>query len=212
MENRENRPNAAIIALLLTMIIGLAYQYLGKIIGPDTPKVLSYPLSSLFNLVLCGAVGYIFMRTPFLEQFKHFRFTTLLWGIPATIATGLLFGQLYVYLAGPATENNVASVITVSMVLLRVPFMLMGEELISTNVMIALQKKGFNFTIASIVCAILFAMWHIPAYGFVPLQLIITIVPTRLVLNYIWKRSNSVWVSWICHYVFDCISFLPFFF
>ena len=109
----------------------------------------------------------------------------------------------------PATKNSVAEVISIYMILFRIPFMLMGEELICTNIIIALQKLGLKFSTASIICSLLFALWHIPAYGFVPMQLLITIIPVRLALNYIWKNSKSVWVSWICHFIFDCISFLP---
>ncbi|TKI47094.1 CPBP family intramembrane metalloprotease, partial [Bacillus mycoides] len=50
-----------------------------------------------------------------------------------------------------------------------------------------------------------------PAYGFVPMQLLITIIPIRLALNYVWKKSNSVWVSWICHYIYDSLAFIQFF-
>lgn len=87
----------------------------------------------------------------------------------------------------------------------------MGEELLSTNIINALEEKGLDFKWASLICAILFALWHIPAYGFHLAQLLITLVPIRLVLNYVWKKSNSIWVSWICHYLYDCIGFIQFF-
>ncbi|MFV0558602.1 MAG: CPBP family intramembrane glutamic endopeptidase [Enterococcus sp.] len=205
MENRSNNKNAAWIALGLTILVGGVFQLLGKILSPDTTKFIAYPLEALFTLVFCGLVGYFFLRKEFLEQFKHFKWSVLLWGVPLTFATSFLFGQLYTYLVGPTTEN--VAVISFSL-LLRMPFMLMGEELISTNVMIALQKKGWSFPLASIACGVLFAIWHIPAYGFVPLQLLMTIMLPRLALNYIWKKSNSVWVSWLCHYLFDSIPML----
>lgn len=100
------------------------------------------------------------------------------------------------------TTNSIADVISISMILFRVPFMLMGEELICTNIIITLQKLGFKLGTASIICSLLFALWHIPAYGFVPMQLLITIVPLRLLINYIWKNSKSIWVSWIYHFIF----------
>ncbi|MEH7062562.1 CPBP family intramembrane glutamic endopeptidase, partial [Bacillus wiedmannii] len=153
--------------------------------------------------------GYYFLGKISLEQFKHFKFKTLLWGLPLTIIVGMGSGTLYNYIFEPPTTNSVAQVISVSMILTRVPFMLMGEELLCTNIIIALQKLGLKFGTASIICSVLFALWHIPAYGFVPMQLLITIVPVRLLLNYIWKNSKSVWVSWICHLAFDIIGFLP---
>ncbi|MFV0560188.1 MAG: CPBP family intramembrane glutamic endopeptidase [Enterococcus sp.] len=211
LEKTNTSKNSAVIAFILTIAVGIAYQLLGKTLSPDTPAILAYPLEALFNLCLCGTIGYFFLRTEFLEQFKHFKLSVLLWGIVLTFAVGILFGQIYQHLAGSVTENTIHSSISISMILFRIPFMLLGEELISTNILIAVQKKGFSFPVATIVCGILFAFWHIPAYGFVPLQLILTLMPTRLALNYIWRKSNSVWVSWICHYLFDCFAFLPYF-
>ncbi len=166
-------------------------------------------IEASWNLILCGIIGYYFLGKISLEQFKHFNFKTLLWGIPLTIIVGMGSTSIFNYIFEPATQNSVAEVISISMILFRVPFMLMGEELICTNIIIALQKLGLKFGTASIICSVLFALWHIPAYGFVPLQLLITIIPARLALNYIWKNSKSVWVSWICHFVFDILGFLP---
>lgn len=203
--------NNSIIAFFLTVLVGVSFQVLGKILNPNTATFIAYPLEALFNLILCGIIGYFFIKHDFLDQFKHFKLSTLLWGIPLTLIVGLLFGQIYRYIAGPATENAIGASINMSMIFFRVPFMLMGEELISTNILIAVQKQGYSFSVATITCGILFALWHIPAYGFVPLQLILTLMPTRLILNYIWKKSNSIWISWLCHYLFDCFAFLAFF-
>lgn len=148
----------------------------------------------------------LFLGKMSLEQFKHFKFKILLWGLPLTIIVGIGSSAIYGYIFEPPTTNSVAQVISVSMILIRVPFMLMGEELLCTNIIIALQKLGLKFGTASLICSVLFALWHIPAYGFVPMQLLMTIVPVRLFLNYIWKNSKSVWVSWICHLAFDIID------
>ncbi|MEX0136800.1 CPBP family intramembrane metalloprotease [Bacillus nitratireducens] len=208
IETKKKIDSKSLLALGLLIISGIVYQCIALIVG-NIPELLEMILEASWNLVLCGIIGYYFLGKISLEQFKHFKFKTLLWGLPLTIIVGMGSGTLYSYIFEPPTTNSVAQVISVSMILTRVPFMLMGEELLCTNIIIALQKLGLKFGTASIICSVLFALWHIPVYGFVPMQLLITIVPVRLLLNYIWKNSKSVWVSWICHLAFDIIGFLP---
>lgn len=203
-----NKQNNAILLLILTIFIGLTYQMLGHI--PIKSPVLDY-VSVIWNVAFAGMVGSFLLRKDFTEQFKHFSWKVILWGIPLTLFVGISSSLIYHAVVGSTTTNSIGSVITLQMILLQVPFMLLGEELLSTNIIIALEKKGISFMWASIICAILFALWHVPAYGFHPIQLIFTIVPTRLALNYVWKKSNSVWVSFICHFLFDCIAFIQFF-
>ncbi|WP_429961920.1 CPBP family intramembrane glutamic endopeptidase [Enterococcus sp. AZ083] len=193
---------------ILTLVIGLTYQML-----PYTPlsdSVLSI-IGTVWNVILAFGAGYFLLRRTFLEQFKHFRFIVLLWGVPFVILTGVFFSFIYAAIFGQPTTNSIGETITVQMVFLQVPFMLMGEELLSTNLLLASQKKGFSFLWSSIICSVLFALWHIPAYGFHPAQLLITLMPARLALNFVWKKSNSVWVSWICHFLYDGLGFISFF-
>ncbi len=188
---------SAMYLFILTLVIGLTYQML-----PYTPlsdSVLSI-VGTVWNVILAFGAGYFLLRRTFLEQFKHFRFIVLLWGVPFVILTGVFFSFIYAAIFGQPTTNSISETITVQMVFLQVPFMLMGEELLSTNLLLALQKKGLSFFWSSVICSVLFALWHIPAYGFHPAQLLITLMPARLALNYVWKKSNSVWVSWICHF------------
>ncbi|PGM96652.1 CPBP family intramembrane glutamic endopeptidase [Bacillus cereus] len=208
MQTEKKIDSKSLLALGLLIISGILYQCIAFIAG-NIPELLTKIFEASWNLVLCGIIGYYFLGKISLEQFKHFKIKTLLWGLPLAIIVGMGSNAIYGYIFEPPTTNSVAQVISVSMILFRVPFMLMGEELICTNTIIALQKLGLKFGTASIICSVLFALWHIPAYGFVPMQLLITIVPVRLLLNYIWKNSKSVWVSWICHLAFDIIGFLP---
>ncbi|RKF44069.1 CAAX protease [Bacillus wiedmannii] len=211
LETEKKVDSKSLLALGLLMITGITYQFLGNVLGDTIPNVLRMILESSWNLILCGIIGYYFLGEISLEQFKHFKFKTLLLGLPLVVLVGVSPGAIFNYIFEPATKNSVAEVISISMVLFRVPFMLMGEELLCTNGILALQKLGLKFGTASIICSVLFALWHIPAYGFVPMQLLITIIPIRLALNYVWKKSNSVWVSWICHYIYDSLAFIQFF-
>ncbi|MBJ8005042.1 CAAX amino protease [Bacillus mycoides] len=208
MGTEKKIDSKSLLALGLLIISGIVYQ-LFSFLGDNMPEVLGMILEALWNVALCGIIGYYFLGKISLDQFKHFKFKTLLWGVPLTIIVGMGSSLIFSYIFEPATKNSVAGVISISMILYRVPFMLMGEELLCTNIIIALQKLGLKFGTASLICSVLFALWHIPAYGFVPMQLLITIIPVRLALNYIWKNSKSIWISWICHLIFDIISFIP---
>ncbi|MBS5952061.1 MAG: hypothetical protein KIC47_17420 [Clostridium sp.] len=48
------------------------------------------------------------------------------------------------------------------------------------------------------------------AYGYNVLQILITLTAPRLVLNYVFKNSNSIWSNWIVHIVFNTLTFIPF--
>lgn len=193
---------------LATIAIGLLYQALPYM---NLPELALTIIGTGWNLLFAFVAGYCFVKRDFLMQFKHFSFKILIWGVPLVLITGLFFSSLYSAIFGQATTNSIGETITLQMVFVQVPFMLMGEELLSTNILIALQKRGLSFLWASVICSILFALWHIPAYGFHPIQLLATLAPARLALNYIWKKSNSVWVSWICHFIYDSLGFIMFF-
>lgn len=189
------------LVLILTIIIAVLF----------TTPLMNYlqPIGFLFNVVLAGSVGYFLLEEQFLEQFKHFKFKVLLYGLPLTIIIGIAFSLMYQVIAGTPTTNNISETISILFIATQVPFMLMGEEILSTNLLLALQNKGVKFIYASILVSILFAAWHVTAYGLHPFQLLFTLSPLRLFLNFIWKRSNSVWVSWICHLIYDLLSLIP---
>lgn len=196
-----NLQKRSTIVFVLTVVIAILF----------TTPIMKFlqPVGFLFNGVLAGGVGYFFLREQFLEQFKHFKFKVLLYGVPLTILIGVVFGALYQTFAGTPTTNAISDTISITLIMTQIPFMLMGEELLSTNLLLALENRGVKFAYASIIVSILFAAWHIPAYGFHPIQLLVTLAPLRLFLNFVWKRSRSVWVSWICHLLYDLLSLIP---
>ena len=137
---------SAVYLFVLTLIIGLTYQLL--LYTPLNDSMLSI-VGTIWNLVFAFSARYFLLRTTFLEQFKHFRFTVLLWGVPFVILTGVFFSFIYAAIFGQPTTNSISETITVQMVFLQVPFMLMGEELLSTNLLLALQKRGLSFAWSS---------------------------------------------------------------
>ena len=61
----------SLLALGLLIISGIVYQ-LFAFLGDNIPEVLGMILEALWNLALCGIIGYYFLGKISLDQFKHF--------------------------------------------------------------------------------------------------------------------------------------------
>ncbi|MBC1475011.1 CPBP family intramembrane metalloprotease [Listeria grandensis] len=207
MENSLiNRKNGYLI-ILIAILTGTLYQLSPHVI---TDSVAKGAIEILFNTTVMFATLYILLKSEFLDWFKHFSFKWLIIGIPFLLVVGTLMSSIWAMISGGTTANSVNSVLTWNYVITHVPFMLLGEELLSIGVLYAAWKKlGWKFWQASLLCAVLFALWHLPSYDYNLLQCLVTIIPSRLVLNYLFKKSNSIWVTWIVHITFDVITFLP---
>ncbi|MGX7244514.1 CPBP family intramembrane glutamic endopeptidase [Enterococcus quebecensis] len=190
------------------ILVGILYQLL-PILFTVTP-VLDF-FSIFFNAVLAGSLSYLILKNEFIDWFKHFSFKWILIGIPTLFLTSLLFGNLWQLIAGtPPSANSVNDSLTWSYVVTHIPIMILGEELLSIPLLYSTWKKwNWKFWQASLFCSILFAVWHLTAYDFNLLQILVTIIPSRLVLNYLFKKSHSIWVTWLVHVAFDTLSFLP---
>lgn len=115
-----------------------------------------------FNVVIMFIVLLLLLKNEFLDWFKHFSFKWLLIGIPFLFIVGLLVGRLWSIMAGGHTGNSVENVLSWSYVIKHIPFMLMGEELLSIAVLYAAWKKlGWKFWQATLLCSVLFAVWHL---------------------------------------------------
>ncbi len=97
------------------------------------------------------------------------------------------------------------------------PFMLLGEELITFFILLLIAKGLKNYPhkllIANIVSALCFAFMHILTYWngdfFVTLLHVFTLQGiTRLLYNEAGLKSNTIIVPWIIHILFDTITFL----
>lgn len=207
MKNRTIR-NDAFTLILGVIVIAISYQFLHFI--PIQSKYLDL-IAAIYNLLLTGLLAFLVLKDEFTEWFKHFSIKWTIIAISALILTSMICGKIWGIISGGSlTENAINSVITWKYVITHTPFMLMGEELLSITLLFALWKKlNFKFWQASLICAVLFAFWHITSYGYNVPQILITIVAPRLVLNFAFKKSNSIWTSWITHVAFDTLSFLP---
>ncbi|EUJ26887.1 CPBP family intramembrane glutamic endopeptidase [Listeria cornellensis] len=193
--------------IISAILVGIAYQLLPFVLT-DTPYLEN--IGAFFNVIIMFILLYIMLKEEFLDWFKHFSIKWLLIGIPFLVIVGTIAGSLWAAIAGGTTANDINSVLTWDYVFKNVPFMLLGEELLSIGILYAAWKKlNWKFWQATMLCSILFALWHLPAYDYNALQCLVTIIPSRLVLNYLFKKSNSIWVTWIVHIAFDVITFLP---
>ena len=204
MENQEERKKGLILVFSV-IVVGVLYQLLHLL--PISFKVLD-PISAVFNAVLIGIISFIILKDEFTEWYKHFSFKWIIIGIPFLLLSSIVCGKIWQFISGGGlTANSVNDMLTWKYVISHVPFMLMGEELLSITLLYALWKKfNLKFWQASLICSILFALWHLTSYGYNIPQILITLTVPRLVL----KKSNSIWSSWIVHIFFDTLTFIPF--
>lgn len=99
-----------------------------------------------------------------------------------------------------------------------VPFMIMGEELFSIGILETLRTKwGLSTIISTLVTSVIFGLIHFNTYnGGNVLRTIIQILlvqgVARLIFNYAYLKTSSIWTSYAVHLVFDLVFLfvLPF--
>lgn len=208
MENQQER-KIGLILVFSVIVVGVLYQLLNLV--PISMKILD-PISVVFNAALIGAISFAILKDEFTEWYKHFSVKWIIIGIPFLLLASMVGGKIWQVISGAGlTANSINDMLTWKYVISHIPFMLMGEELLSITLLYALWKKiSLKFWQASVICSILFALWHLTAYSYNVPQILITLTAPRLVLNYVFKKSNSIWSSWIVHIVFDTLTFIPF--
>ena len=208
MENQQERKKGLILVFSV-IVVGVLYQLLNLV--PISLKILD-PISAVFNVVLIGIISFTILKDEFTEWYKHFSFKWIIIGLPVLLLSSMICGSIWKMVSGTGlTANSINDMLTLKYVISHVPFILMGEELLSITLLYALWKKfDLKFWQASLICSILFALWHLTAYGYNVPQILITLTLPRLVLNYVFKKSNSIWSSWIVHICFDVLTFIPF--
>jgi membrane protease YdiL (CAAX protease family) len=83
----------------------------------------------------------------------------------------------------------------------------LGEELLFRSVMIRLFKQWFgNIHVAVIVSSILFSLFHLQFFGFLPRLML------GLVMGYLFVWSGSLWLPVIAHFVNNASAVVVYFF
>lgn len=151
--------------IISVIVLGVSYQLLSLL--PISMKILD-PISVVFNMILIGIISFIILKDEFTEWYKHFSIKWIIIGIPFLLLASVIRGNIWKVISGTGlTANSINDMLTLKYVISHVPFMLMGEELLSITLLYALWKKfNLKFCQASLICSILFAIWHLTAYGY----------------------------------------------
>lgn len=190
------------------IIVATLYYFMNYLPIPSKyVNIASIGWNLIFGLIL----ALIFIRRDLFTQLKKINFKWLILGLSLTSFVAYIGNYLYSVYIGTPTVNAFYYNLTNEFLFIYMPILVFGEEIISTNLTTAINRLGLNFWLGSGLVAVLFAMWHIKSFGFVPIQLLMVIAPIRLALNYTWKESNSIWTVWIVHVIFNIIAFKVFY-
>ncbi|WP_086315572.1 hypothetical protein A5821_003062 [Enterococcus sp. 7F3_DIV0205] len=165
-----------------------------------------------WGLFVGGALAWVLAFGK--ESKSAFRAPRKLWVIPVAVLSyfviGLVIGLLskslgFNWAANPASGHLGA-------IILMLPFMLMGEELLGIGILEAAQSKGLPLIASTLLSALVFGLMHIPSYwdgswfSTVAHVLLLQGV-ARLILNIAYlKMGKSIWGSWIAHVLIDLIA------
>lgn len=68
---------------------------------------------------------------------------------------------------------------------------------------ISKENRKLSIIVAWIVSSIIFALYHITSYNNDVLQVLLLIMPSRLILTYSYLKYKNVWASYITHLSYD---------
>lgn len=139
-----------------------------------------------------------------------------LWIIPLGIIAYLLYGIAAGTIATKLGLNWSANPASGHLVLLifKIPFMLMGEELLGIGILEAARNKGASLTTSTLLSALLFGLMHIFVYWdgswfSTILHVLLLQGVARLIFNYVYLvMGKSIWGSWLTHVGVDLIALL----
>lgn len=99
-------------------------------------------------------------------------------------------------------------------------FQLMGEELFALIPFLAILwflykickwDRRWSVVVALLISSLIFAIGHLSAYDGQLAQILLTILPTRIVLTLAYIRTKNIWVSFAVHVAWDWSGFLHIF-
>lgn len=209
-------------ALLGSLIVGLGFFLATTYINP------LMTILAPFSLMIMSAIAFVVVYGPkhFLDLFskpkdpkgniknfiKYFILTAVL-GMSMGILLNLLFHNS---LAANPESGNLGAII------LKLPFMLLGEELLSFFFLLVIANLVYKKTgnqpkaelVGIILSSIIFGLMHYTTYYngniFVTLLHVLLIQGSaRIAFNLSGLRANSIWLPLLIHIVYDLI-FLSF--
>lgn len=139
-----------------------------------------------------------------------------LWVIPLGIIVYLLYGIVVgtiatklglIWPANPATGH-------LGLLIFKIPFMLMGEELLGVGILEATHSKGASLTTSTLLSALIFGLMHVFVYWdgslfSTVLHVLLLQGAARLIFNYVYLvMGKSIWGSWLTHVGVDLLALL----
>lgn len=93
----------------------------------------------------------------------------------------------------------------------KLPIMMMGEELFGIGILESLRIRGASLINSTLFSAIIFGLAHVFVYWDGSIFSTLTHVlmlqgVSRLIFNYIYIKTNSIWGSWASHILVDVIA------
>lgn len=148
------------------------------------------------------------------NSLSAFTFPKHLWvillGFIAYMVLSMSVGYLAVSLGFPWKANAAAG--HLSSIFLKVPFMLMGEELLGIGILETARNKGGSLTASTFLSALIFGLMHTFVYwdGSIVSTLLHVLLlqgAARLIFNYVYlKTDRSILGSWLSHVLVDFVS------
>lgn len=139
-----------------------------------------------------------------------------LWVIPIGIVVYLLFGLVVGNLAVKFGLNWSANPAAghLGLLIFKIPFMLMGEELLGIGILEAARNKGASLTTSTLLSALIFGLMHVFVYWdgswfSTLLHVLLLQGVARLIFNYVYLlMGKSIWGSWLTHVGVDLLALL----
>lgn len=139
-----------------------------------------------------------------------------LWIIPLGIIAYLLYGIAAGTIATKLGLNWSANPASghLGLLIFKIPFMLMGEELLGIGILEAARNKGASLTTSTLLSALLFGLMHVFVYWdgswfSTILHVLLLQGVARLIFNYVYLvMGKSIWGSWLTHVGVDLIALL----
>lgn len=131
-------------------------------------------------------------------------------GVVAYLALGVVVGLIARSLGFHWTINPASG--HVLQLLFKIPFMLMGEELLGIGVLEVAHNKGLSLLNSNLLSALIFALMHVLVYwdGSIVSTLLHVLLlqgVARLIFNTIYlKAGHSIWASWLTHVLVDLVA------
>ena len=179
--------------------------------------IMGFGLLSLFEwtwwaLFFTSILAWVVVFGPASKEI--FTFPRKFWVIPCAALFYLIFGGVisalkksigFDWTSNPATGN-------LMLLIFKLPFMLMGEELLGIGVLEVAHNKGFSLTISNLISALVFGLMHVFVYwdGSIISTVIHVLLlqgAARLIFNYVYIiTGRSIWGSWCTHVLVDLVA------